>query len=228
MRRETAAAISDNRTLVLSSHHLHREYFMQPNYTSIKVIALRAALVATLALGASLTINVRAQATPPADGALRAFEVVRSVLQSPRCRNCHIPGNAPLQGDESVEHDQNVVRGPTGRGATGNECSSCHLYESLPASYGVNAPPGSPTWRLPSPKNKMVFIGLSPHALCLSIKDIQSTGGRDLPAMLAHIRDNRQVAWGWKPGGTRTLPPASRAATVAAFKTWMDAGAPCP
>ena len=200
---------------------------MQMNYSNNKATVMRAALVVTLAAGTWLNANAIAQTSQP-EGALRAFEVVRSVLQSPRCRNCHIPGNAPLQGDDSVEHDQNVVRGPTGRGAPANECASCHLYESLPASYGANAPPGSPTWRLPSPKNKMVFIGLSPRALCLSIKDTQSTGGRDLPAMLAHIRDNRQVAWGWKPGGNRTLPPASRATTVAAFKTWMAAGAPCP
>ena len=40
-----------------------------------------------------------------------------------------------------------------------------------------------------------------------------------------YVRDDKLVAWGWEPGGTRTLPPASRAQTVAAFKTWMDAGA---
>jgi hypothetical protein len=46
--------------------------------------------------------------------------------------------------------------------------------------------------------------------------------------MLAHIRSNKQVAWGWAPGANRATPPASRAETVAAFKTWMDGGAPCP
>ena len=74
----------------------------------------------------------------------------------------------------------------------------------------------------------MVFYGLTPRALCATIKDKQATGGRDLKAMMEHIRDNRQVAWGWAPGGLRTTPPASRAQTVAAFKTWMDGGAPCP
>lgn len=52
--------------------------------------------------------------------------------------------------------------------------------------------------------------------------------GKDLPAMLAHIRDDKLVAWGWAPGGERTIPPATRAETVSAFKAWMDAGAPCP
>jgi hypothetical protein len=201
---------------------------MQLNCLNIATIHLRAVLAAMLVISAGVCTDALAQSAPPADGALRAFEVVRAVLQSPRCRNCHIPGNAPLQGDESVEHDQNVVRGPTGRGAAANECAACHLNQNLPVSYGANAPPGSPTWRLPPPHTKMVFIGLAPRALCLSLKNPKLTGGKDLPAMLAHIRDNRQVAWSWAPGGNRTLPPASRAQTVAAFKSWMEAGAPCP
>ena len=74
----------------------------------------------------------------------------------------------------------------------------------------------------------MVFYGLTPRELCVSIKDPRLTRGRNLAAMMAHIRDNRQVAWGWAPGGLRKAPPATRAQTVAAFKTWMNAGAPCP
>jgi hypothetical protein len=108
------------------------------------------------------------------------------------------------------------------------ECASCHQEQNLPISYGDLAPPGAPNWQLPPPKTKMVFIGLSPRDLCAAIKDRRATGGKDLAAMLAHIRDNKLVAWGWAPGGQRSLPPATRAETVVAFKTWMDAGAPCP
>jgi hypothetical protein len=46
--------------------------------------------------------------------------------------------------------------------------------------------------------------------------------------MLAHIRDDKLVAWGWAPGGHRALPRTTRAETVSAFETWMDAGATCP
>lgn len=74
----------------------------------------------------------------------------------------------------------------------------------------------------------MVFIGLSPRDLCQVINDRRTTGGKDLVAMLAHIRDDKLVAWGRNPGGRRTLPPATRGETVAALKTWIDAGAPCP
>ena len=77
---------------------------------------MRAVLAATLALGAWFDNDVIAQQSPPPDGALRAFEVVRSVLQHPRCQNCHIPGDAPLQGDDGHAHEPNVVRGPNGRG----------------------------------------------------------------------------------------------------------------
>jgi hypothetical protein len=108
------------------------------------------------------------------------------------------------------------------------ECVTCHGAANSPASYGDRAPPGAPNWHLPPPETKMVFIGLTPRALCETIKNRSATGGKDLPAMLAHVRDDKLVEWGWNPGGARTLPPFSRPDTVAAFKTWMDAGAPCP
>ena len=46
-----------------------------------------------------------------ADGrAAQAFEMVRSVLQHPRCQNCHIPIDAPLQFDAGMPHAMNVKR----------------------------------------------------------------------------------------------------------------------
>jgi hypothetical protein len=201
---------------------------MKPTYLSNFAISKRAVLAATFALGAWFIDDAIAQPSPPSDGALRAFEVVRSVLQHPRCQNCHIPGNAPLQGDAGHAHAQFVVRGHDGRGAAAMECASCHQDQNLPVSYGNHVPPGAPNWHLPPPETKMVFIGLSPHELCQAIKDRSATGGKDLAAMLAHIRDDKLVAWGWAPGERRSSPPATRAETVLAFKTWTDAGAPCP
>ncbi len=160
--------------------------------------------------------------------AARAFETVRSVLQHPRCQNCHIPGDAPLQFDAGLRHAQNVLRGATGHGAIAMECAACHQTQNSPASYGVNAPPGAPTWHLPPPETKMVFINLSPRELCAVIKDRKQTGGKDLQAMFRHVRDDKLVAWGWNPGGVRTLPPVSQDVFVRAFKEWMDLGAPCP
>lgn len=188
----------------------------------------RALVLVAASAAATITVGLAIAQTAPSDQALAAFEVVRSVLQHPRCQNCHIPGDAPLQYDAGVRHAQYVMRGTTGHGATAMECSTCHRDSNLPESYGDRAPPGAVNWHLPPPETKMVFIGLSARELCQSIKDRRTTGGKDLAAMLVHMRDDKLVGWGWNPGGNRTRPPVSREATVAAFKTWMDAGAPCP
>jgi mono/diheme cytochrome c family protein len=186
------------------------------------------AVGATLAAIAWYVVPAIAQTTAPQSAALASFEKVRVVFQHPRCANCHIPGDAPLQYDDGRPHAQSVVRGDSGHGFVVMECSSCHGDENKPASYGDRAPPGAPNWHLPPPETKMVFIALSPRALCETIKNRRETGGKDLAAMFAHVRDDKLVGWGWNPGGQRTRPPISRQETVAAFKTWMDAGAPCP
>src|SRR6266498_3847082 len=81
------------------------------------------------------------------DEGLAAFETVRAVLQHPRCQNCHIPGDAPLQFDAGLVHGQNVLRGPDGTGASGLACSTCHSTVNPPSSYGAHMPPGAPNWR---------------------------------------------------------------------------------
>jgi len=188
-------------------------------------IAARTLALALCAAGASAPLVAQ---TGTAGNPQSAFEVVRAVFQHPRCQNCHIPGDAPLQLDAGIRHAQNVMRGPAGHGAVAMECSVCHGESNPPASYGERAPPGAPNWHLPPPGMRMVFIGLSPRALCETLKNRDATGGKDLTAMYVHVRDDKLVGWGWAPGGTRAVPPATRAETVAAFKTWMDAGAPCP
>src|ERR1700704_4830209 len=57
---------------------------------------------------------------------LVAFETVRSVLQHPRCQNCHPRGDVPLQGDDGRLHNQNILRGPAGHGMVGERCTTCH------------------------------------------------------------------------------------------------------
>jgi hypothetical protein len=162
------------------------------------------------------------------DRAARAFETVRAVLQHPRCANCHIPENAPRQHDTSVPHAMNVQRGPAGHGAIAMDCSTCHGKQNLPASYGLHVPPGAPTWHLPPPATKMVFIDVTPAQLCATIKNKAATGGKDLQAMLSHNRDDKLVGWGWDPGLGRAPVPIPRAEFVAAFQEWMNLGAPCP
>lgn len=184
--------------------------------------------LACLAAFATAASTIAIAQTDNAARAVQAFEVVRSVLQHPRCANCHIPENAPRQLDTGRPHQMNVQRGPAGFGATAMECNTCHGQENLPTGYGLHVPPGAPNWHLPPPQTKMVFIDVAPAELCATIKDRAKTGGKDLQAMLAHNRDDKLVGWGWNPGLGRNPVPVPRDQFVAAFKTWMDAGAPCP
>src|SRR3954454_3892870 len=160
--------------------------------------------------------------------ALAAFDTIQTVLQHPRCQNCHIPGDAPLQFDAGLVHAQNVQRGPAGNGAPGLPCSTCHATRNPPASYGANLPPGAPAWRLPPPEHKMIFIGLSAAQLCYTVRDPKRNGNRNLEALIEHVSHDKLVLWGWDPGVGRAPVSVPHERFVAAFKTWMAGGAPCP
>jgi hypothetical protein len=92
----------------------------------------RRALTIGLAACASIAaVSAAGQAQDRAQ-AVRSFETVREVLQHPRCQNCHIPGNAPLQYDQGLPHAMNVQRGRDGLGAVGMNCSGCHQTQNFP------------------------------------------------------------------------------------------------
>jgi len=169
------------------------------------------------------------QAVPnPRAEAVAAFATVQKVLQHPRCQNCHIPGEAPLQFDAGLPHMMAVVRGPDGMGVPGLPCSTCHDVTNPPASFGPHAPPGAPTWHLPPPDRKMVFINLSPAELCATVKDREKNGGKDFDALIKHVDEDKLVLWGWNPGGDRAPVSVPHDEFVAAFKRWAAAGGPCP
>lgn len=160
--------------------------------------------------------------------ALAAFETVEKVFQHPRCRNCHIEGDAPLQFDDGVPHTMEIVRGAEGLGAPGLHCAACHGDSNPPASYGPQAPPGAPHWALPPPNQKMAWFGLSARELCEVIQDEDLNGGRDFEALIKHVREDELVLWGWNPGGERKPVPVPHGEFVASFKRWAEAGGPCP
>jgi hypothetical protein len=169
-------------------------------------------------------------AAPKPDKAagVAAFATVRAVLQHPRCQNCHPAGDAPLQGDEGRVHGMNVLRGPTGHGMAGAECSTCHGPANPPSNYGPNVPPGvSTAWHMPKPEEKLVFVGVEPRALCEQVKDPARNGGKDMAALRAHLEDPL-VTWGWSPGFGRAPVSTPYATFIAAWETWAAAGAPCP
>jgi cytochrome c5 len=195
------------------------------------IVAIGFAAAVVIALGASVRVRAGVasgatpDAKPDAEASRAAFLQVYRVLTSPRCQNCHPAGDAPLQGDDSHVHIQNVKRGPDGHGLYGMRCDTCHQATNLP---GAHMPPGNPKWSLPPAKMKMVFVGRPAGELCRQIKDPKQNGGRSLEALMDHIANDDLVGWGWNPGDGRTLPPLTRPETVAQLKIWIDGGAACP
>jgi len=187
-------------------------------------IAIAGGLLLLLGLGCGTT---GAESRKPAAAAgIAALATVRAVLQHPRCVNCHPQGDAPLQFDDGMRHGQLVARGPDGKGVPGLRCATCHGTENPPASYGDHQPPGAPNWHLPPPDMPMVFQGKSAAELAASLADPKQNGGRSLQAMLEHVRSDPLVLWGWSPGPGRAPVYIPHAEFVAAFATWVEAGAP--
>lgn len=185
--------------------------------------ALFVLVIAALAIAANP--GTSRPVRPDTNTSREAFLQVYKVFTSPRCQNCHPAGDAPLQGDDSHVHLQNVKRGKDGHGVYGMRCDTCHQTANLP---GEHMPPGSPKWGLPPAEHKMVFVGRSPAELCRQLKDSKQNGGRSLQQLFEHVSSDDLVGWGWNPGEGRALPPLSRADTSAQMKIWIEGRAACP
>src|ERR1700752_1017356 len=109
-------------------------------------LAIRAALTA-VAIGWTAGSFASAQTAVSKEDGIAAFETVKTVLQHPRCQNCHIPGDAPLQFDQGLPHAMNVMRGPDGTGSPGLPCATCHSSANSPEAWGAHMPPGAPNWK---------------------------------------------------------------------------------
>lgn len=211
---------------------------------------LRIATASTAALGAAIAIIAASAlagpggaarpaergAKPPGQGAAarpgssaaagaRAFVDVARVLQSPRCRNCHPAGDAPLQTDAGRPHRMNITRLSADAGLP---CATCHQERNSEALGIAGGPPGAPHWQLPPAQTPMVFEGRSVTALCEQLRDPARNGKRSLAQLLEHVSSDPLVLWGWKPGGRRTVPPLPHREFVAAFRTWVESGGACP
>ena len=184
--------------------------------------------VASLLLASSMKADPgasSAESGTSSDAAgLSAFRDIASVLVSPRCLNCHVPGQSPLQGDDSRPHGMNVKRGADGRGSPAMRCTNCHQSSN---SEFAHAPPGAPDWRLPAPESPMAWRGLSIGQLCRAIKDPAKNGGRNLSSLLEHVTSDRTVNWAWNPGPGRNAPPLSHQQFVDKFNEWTASSAPC-
>ena len=150
-----------------------------------------------------------------------AFKEAYKVLMHPRCMNCHPAGGAPLQGDASHPHIQNVKAGPEGKGVFALKCTNCHQEHNLP---GENMPPGNPNWHLPKKDMPLVFQGKSPREMADQLKDPKRNGGKTLEQLVEHVTNDKLVLWGWEPGDGRTKPPLSHEEFAKKFREWVENG----
>lgn len=187
-------------------------------------LALFCALVAGLALLVQCASSTRGVPAVPGNTSA-AWNTVYTVLQHPRCLNCHPVGDVPLQGDESLPHAQNVQGGADGEGLFAMRCATCHQTENAP---GPHLPPGAPNWKLPERDMPLVFEGMSSAELCRQLKDPDRNGHKTPDQILHHVAEDKLVRWGWDPGEGRAPVPIPHEDFVAAMKTWIDGGCECP
>ena len=154
-----------------------------------------------------------------------AWETVYKVLQHPRCMNCHPVGDAPLVGDASQPHPQNVQRGALGVGLFAMRCNTCHQPQN---TDGPHLPPGAPRWQLPTKGMPLVFEGKSPKELAEQLRDPKRNGGKTPAQLLKHVSEDGLVLWGWAPGEGRAPVSVPHEEFVRAFKAWIDGGCKAP
>ncbi len=182
--------------------------------------------VAALALAASMhwpcvRAGLAQQAPSTRDG-LAAFERIATVLQSPRCRNCHPAGDRPTQGDDGHIHRINVQRGAGNAGMPAMHCATCHQGHNNDQA-GI---PGAPGWHL-APAS-MGWANRNRAQLCRGLLDREKNGGRSVADLVAHMTGDKLVLWAWQPGPGRKPPPLSLDELERALDTWSAAGTPCP
>ena len=153
---------------------------------------------------------------------LALFGEIGKVLQHPRCLNCHPATERPRQGDQRRLHQPMVIRGKDGHGAPGLECASCHGRQNFHAARV----PGDGHWAL-APAS-MGWDGKTLGQICAQIKDRSRNGGRDLAAIVKHVRSDPLVLWAWRPGPGREPAPGTNAIFGALVEAWAGSGAACP
>jgi len=159
-----------------------------------------------------------------ASASAAAFAAIVPVLRHQRCMNCHSSGDFPRQGDDGHRHTMNVRRGLYGEGVAGLKCSTCHQDHNL---QGEHMPPGAPDWHLPTPRETMIWEGLSDRQLCELFKNPAANGHRSVDEIVRHM-NTPLVLWAWHPGEGRAPVPMPQDEFLAKVKEWAASGAACP
>jgi hypothetical protein len=171
----------------------------------------------------SAIISAATPQSPPLTS-FQAFQKAAVVLRSPRCMNCHVPGDSPLFGSAGETHAMRVKRGSDGGGTAVMRCNTCHQETN---AEGLHGPPGSKDWRLPSAKARMAWVGLNDQQLCRAIIDPRTNGGLARDSIAHHMETDPRVLWAWDPGPGRESPPMSHRDFASWIRTWIEKGAAC-
>jgi len=174
-----------------------------------------------------LAVAQRAAAAEARTDGESLFMQMHRVLIHPRCLNCHPRGDSPKQGDDAHVHVPPMTRGSHDIGPAGMHCDTCHQRANFPAS-GV---PGAPTWHL-APLS-MAWEGKTPGEICRQMLDRRRNGNKSLAQIVAHLTEDKLVAWGWEPGvdvngKAREPVPIPKAEFDRIVQAWSNAGAACP
>ncbi|MEH2613074.1 hypothetical protein [Bradyrhizobium sp. AZCC 1693] len=156
---------------------------------------------------------------------IAAWNQIVTVLQHPRCLNCH-QQNVPLQGDMRRIHIPLVVRGSDSHGVGAMRCGNCHNGSGNSETSGTPGAGGAGLWQL-APLS-MLWEGLSSSDLCRMLKDKARNGARDGAALVHHMEHEPLVLWGWNPGGDRAPVSLPHDEFVKQMKLWVAGGMPCP
>lgn len=153
--------------------------------------------------------------------ALASFAKMVTVLQSPRCMNCH-RSDVPRVRDTARHHVPRVEPGKDGSGIGGLRCVICHRASNnkrsrIPGAVGWQQAPYSMSWD-----------GLSAAEICDNLKDRSMNGDRGLDDLKGYFEHDHLVQWAWKPGQNRSKPPLAYEDFLAHVARWVDAGGPCP
>ncbi len=153
--------------------------------------------------------------------AIASFEKLVTVLQSPRCMNCH-RSDVPRVRDDARPHVPRVEPGTDGRGVGGLRCVICHRAGNNDRSRI----PGAVAWQ--QAPYSMSWDGLAAADICDNLKDRSMNGDRTLADLKIHFAQDHLVQWAWAPGNNRTTPPLAYDIFLDHVSTWIDGGAPCP
>jgi len=88
-------------------------------------------------------------------------------------------------------------------------------------------PPGAPGWHLPTPRETMIWEGLSDRQLCELFKNSAANGHRSVDEIVRHM-NTPLVLWAWHPGEGRAPVPMPQDEFLAKVKEWAASGAACP